>query len=97
MIKSFVQMSKDAISKVNKKAYMMSITGAAALMSAIPASAAPNTGDADIDEVLTAIDVWWAILKAGFKYLALAAIVITGFVIAFFWLRGKLKQAVSGA
>lgn len=88
---------KEVAAAQKKKIVAFGIMSSVSAYMALPMFAAPATGDTDVDAILTAIDVWWAVLKAGFKYLALAAIVITGFVLAFFWLRGKLKQAVSGA
>lgn len=73
------------------------IAVAAMAITAIPASAAVNTGDTDIDAALASFETSFESLKSAFWYLALAAIPVTLAVIAFFWLRGKFKQAVSGA
>lgn len=83
--------------KVNKKLFSLSMMAFAALAAALPAGAAPSTGDTDVDAALTAFDGSFETLRSAFWYLALAAIPITLAVIAFFWLRGKAKQAVSGA
>lgn len=83
-----------------KHKMVLKMTMAMAVMAmAIPtiAGAAPDTGNADIDTVLTSLDSGFTTVKDGFVYLALAAIPITLIVVAFFWLRGKFKQAVSGA
>lgn len=61
------------------------------------ASAAPNTGNTDIDTILTEFESGFEVAKSGFTYLAIAAVSVTLLVVAFFWLRGKFKQAVSGA
>lgn len=93
-MKSFFQKIKQ---KVSKKV----IAGCTMLASAIgfagSASAAPTTGDTDIDSILTTMDSGFVTAKNAFTYLALAAIPITLIVVLFFWLRGKFKQAVSGA
>lgn len=61
------------------------------------ASAAPNTGNTDIDTILTEFEGGFSTVKTAFVYLAIAAVSVTLIVVAFFWIRGKFKQAVSGA
>lgn len=61
------------------------------------APAAPNTGNTDVDAILTELGSVFEISKSGFVYLATAAVILTIILIAFFWLRSKTKQAVHGA
>ncbi len=90
-------MMKKFIGKVAKKVASFGLMAATAIVLAIPAGAAPNTGDTDVDAALSSMEGAFATLKTAFWYLALAAVPITLAVLAFFWLRGKFKQAVSGS
>lgn len=88
----------EKVSKKARKVYAMSLMACVAMFTMVTsASAAVNTGDTDVDSALSAFEGAFETLKTGFWYLALAAIPITLAVLAFFWLRGKFKQAVSGA
>lgn len=65
--------------------------------SATSAFAAPATGNTDVDTILTTMEGGFSTSEKAFVYLAIAAIPVTLIVVLFFWLRGKFKQAVSGA
>lgn len=94
----FMNAMKKFKGKSKKVLYSMALATTAALTTAVSSvGAAPNTGDTDVDAALTSFEGAFATLKTGFWYLALAAIPITLAVLAFFWLRGKFKQAVSGS
>lgn len=67
------------------------------LLNAYNPFAAPDTGNPDIDAMLTEMETGFTTAKAAFLYLAIASVAITLVVVVFFWLRGKFKQAVSGA
>lgn len=92
-----IEKAKAKFGVQKKKVIAVAIMLMVMLAAAIPASAAPNTGDTDVDAALTAMETAFATIKSAFWYLALAAIPITLAVLAFFWLRGKFKQAVSGS
>lgn len=83
----------------SKKKYMtMTAMASVALMALAPAvGAAPNTGNTDVDAILTEMEGGFSTAKTAFIYLAIAAVPITLIVVLFFWLRGKFKQSVSGA
>lgn len=61
------------------------------------ASTGPNTGDADVDTIISEFEGGFGTAKNAFTYLAIAAIPVTLIVVLFFWIRGKFKQSVSGA
>lgn len=80
-----------------RKKLVAGMTAIGAIGVATAASAAPATGDANLDSILTEMEGGFTIAQSGFTYLALAAIPVTIIVVLFFWLRGKFKQSVSGA
>lgn len=83
--------------KVSKKFFVACFAVFMLVSAAVPAMAAPATGDTDLDAMLTNLETKFAVIKTGFWYLALAAIPVTVAVLIFFWLRGKFKQSVQGA
>lgn len=88
---------KGFLAKQKKKIVAsMTAVGAMAAM-ASSAFAAPNTGNTDVDTILTTMESGFGTANSAFVYLAIAAVPVTLIVVLFFWLRGKFKQAVSGA
>ncbi|TMV42801.1 hypothetical protein FE783_36935 [Paenibacillus mesophilus] len=81
----------------SKAAFTMVCMAIVAMLAAVPASAAPATGNTDVDSFLTEFETGFGVVNKGFVYLAIGSIVITLVVVAFFWLRGKFKQSVAGA
>lgn len=92
----------NVVKRFHDKSKKVVFTGSLAVFAALTMAltsvgAAPATGDTDVDAALTSMEASFGTLKTAFWYLALAAIPITLAVLAFFWLRGKFKQAVSGS
>lgn len=73
------------------------LTAASIFTYSAVASAAPSTGNTDIDTVLTELEGGFSTANKAFVYLAIAAVPVTLIVVLFFWLRGKFKQSVAGA
>lgn len=88
---------KQFFQKANKKLVSSGIAVFTMAMMATSAFAAPNTGNTDVDSFLTTMESGFGTAQSSFTYLAIAAIPVTLIVVLFFWLRGKFKQAVSGA
>lgn len=88
---------KGFVGKANKKATIAMMALMAMMISAIPAGAAPSTGNTDVDSILTEFETGFGVINKGFVYLAIAGIAVTLIVVAFFWIRGKFKQTVAGA
>lgn len=84
-------------SKQKKKLVTLTASLSVMAMMAASAFAAPNTGNTDVDAILTEMEGGFTTAKTAFIYLAIAAVPITLIVVLFFWLRGKFKQSVSGA
>jgi hypothetical protein len=82
--------------KRGKKAVVTGTMALGALIYGQSAHAA-STGNTDVDTILTGLTGVFDIIIKGFVALAIAAIPVTIIVLAFFWLRGKLKQSVTGA
>lgn len=95
--KAFNKFVVNPLQKAKKALALAGMAVGATLLSAKSASAAPNTGNTDIDMILTEFEGGFTTVKTGFVYLAVAAVGVTLVVVAFFWLRGKFKQSVSGA
>lgn len=93
-VKLGYQESKKDVQKVAAMAAAVAVAG----IGATKASATvPSTGNADIDAILTPMGGVFDTVKTAFVWLAIGSIAVTLVVIAFFWLRGKLKQAVQGS
>lgn len=88
---------KNLLQKANKKAVAGYVSALTVIASASSALAAPSTGNTDVDTILTAMEGGFSTSEKAFVYLAIAAVPVTLIVVLFFWLRGKFKQAVSGA
>jgi len=88
---------KNLLGKANKKTVAAYVSALTVIGSASSAFAAPNTGNTDVDSFLTTMESGFGTAQSSFTYLAIAAIPVTLIVVLFFWLRGKFKQAVSGA
>lgn len=90
----------DSVAGKTKGAYKKvagAITATSIVAYSAVASAAPTTGNTDIDTVLTELEGGFGTANKAFVYLAIAAVPVTLIVVLFFWLRGKFKQAVAGA
>jgi hypothetical protein len=89
---------KGLVGRVSFKVRAAAIAAIALLSLATSASATtPNSGNADIDVILNEMGNGFSVANNAFVYLAVAAVGITVLVVVFFWIRGKFKQAVSGA
>lgn len=97
MRKNFLNAFKDFVSKSKKTVVTGMMTLGATMALAVPTFAAPATGNPDVDTILTTMEGGFGTAQSAFTYLAIAAIPVTLIVVLFFWLRGKFKQAVSGA
>jgi hypothetical protein len=91
-VKSVSKKAKTQYKKAAAAAFAFGIASYSTL-----ASAAPATGNTDVDTILTTMESGFGTAKTAFVYLAIAAVPITLIVVLFFWLRGKFKQSVSGA
>ena len=96
-----LQSVKVFLSKANEKANKKVVAGYLSALSvmamASSAFAAPATGNTDVDTILTSFEGGFSTSEKAFVYLAIAAVPVTLIVVIFFWIRGKFKQAVSGA